>query len=112
MKLLLILILFSSCNLSDCQDEKACSYYKEKIQIVTKSINKERIDVGRVNNAIVFLEKITTINSTSDGNYLGRFNPTKADLKKWTEWYDDDKHLLFWDNIKKTVKVKKDNRSE
>ena len=107
MRLLLILLLFSSCKSTECQDEKACMLFKEQLALVEKGINKEPIDVGKINNAIVFLEKITSINSTSDGNYIGRFKPSKKDYENWNNWYLNNKHLLLLDKKSKKVKVKK-----
>lgn len=107
MILLLSIILFSSCNTNDCNDEKACSFFKEQLSVVSQSVDKEEtINVEKINTAILNLEAITNIKSTSDGNFLGRFDANKEDLKKWNDWFEKNKHRLIWDSEQAKIKLK------
>lgn len=106
MKWILILLIFSSCTLSKCHDEKACTFFEEQLSITKKAIEGEQVDVGQINNAILFFENITSISSESSGNYLGRFSPIKEDYKRWKSWYDKNKHQLYWDGKSEKVKLR------
>jgi len=106
MLLLLSIVFFSSCSSSECNDEKACTFFTEQMNVIEASIKgDDSLNVESINTAILNLEEITNITSSSDGNYLGRFNPSKKDFKNWRDWYKSNKHRLYWDDKEKKVKL-------
>ncbi|NML37461.1 hypothetical protein HHL17_09680 [Chitinophaga sp. G-6-1-13] len=38
--------------------------------------------------SVKFMEKVTGIDATTDGNYFGRLTCKKGDLDRWHKWYE------------------------
>ena len=87
---------------TECQNEKAQRYFNKQINIVKESINNKdgHIDINELVPAIAYLERITKINSTSDGNYFGKYNPSKEDYEKWKKWFKKNFREICWDDTK------------
>ncbi len=111
MLFLLIVTAFFSCKINSQTDidKKACTYFKSQLSIAIAyskldgTIIKEDID-----KVIYFLELITAIESEAELGYSGYDPPTENDLKKWGNWFKENKHLLYWDDQEQKVKVKKE----
>lgn len=103
---MLMLIAFSYMGTGQ-NEEKAQIIFKNELEIIKKATSKSNnsIDAYKINSAILFLEKVTLIHSESDGNYLGRFNPTTKDFRSWSIWFRNNKNRLYWDSNKQRVKV-------
>ena len=103
-----MLMLIAFANMGTGQnEEKAQNIFKNKLEIIKKATSKSNnnMDEYKINGAILFLEKVTLIWSESDGNYIGRFNPTYKDFKSWSIWFKNNKNRLYWDDNKQSVKV-------
>ncbi|MDO5981402.1 hypothetical protein [Flavivirga spongiicola] len=85
---------------TDCQNEKAQRYFSKQIDIIKESVNNKdgRININEVARAIVYLERVTKINSTSDSNYFGRYSPTKEDYEEWEKWFKKNFRKMCWED--------------
>lgn len=103
---MLIFIAFSYVGTGE-NKEKAQVIFRNELDLIKKATLKSNnnIEAYKVNSAILFLEKVTLIKSESEGNYLGRFNPTTKDFNCWSVWFKNNKNRLYWDNNKQSVKV-------
>jgi len=95
---IVILLIFhlQFCNAQICNLKKGQEEFTKRIIDIKHYIEKEKaIDVI---NYVNELEKLTNIDSESDINYFGKMNPTKNDLIKWNEWYENKKEIVCWDD--------------
>lgn len=104
-----ILFLFvTACKTSpQPMDGKACRYFKEKISLVEGFYNESDGYSNELLSASNFLEEITTIKADVLYHYSGAEPKTNSDLNQWKNWYNNNKHRLYWDKTEQTVKVKK-----
>lgn len=112
-KLLLFFFVtaFFSCktNSQSVIDKKACSHFESQFSIATTYSKLEGTVIKEDTDEVIhFLEMITEIESEAELGYSGYDPPTENDLKKWQDWYKENKHLLYWDDQEQKVKVKKE----
>lgn len=93
--LLFINLIINSCK-AQCNNELAINQFEKDLQIVTSSIQNPNSNLKELPSVIQRIEKVTSIESESDGNYLGKFNPTTADTVKWKNWFENNKSKLCW----------------
>lgn len=92
---------------SKCTDEKACKVFQGQLDFIKKKLERDTsINMGQVSDAIIFMERLTSIRSRSNGNYAGRYEPTVGDLKNWSKWFGANHDRLYWDDKEKKVKVR------
>jgi hypothetical protein len=104
---LYILLCLFSCSSFKHNNKKAKLFFKEQLSIIHNSYQKkERFKIKTVENAITHLEKITGIISQSDMNIYGRFSPTKEDMDKWTQWFEENKSKIYWDSKEGKIRLK------
>jgi len=85
----------SSC-VAQCNNKKATSAFEQDLKVVEYLIINPSANRKDIPVIIERIEKVTAIQSESDGNYLGKFHPTKDDLKKWIGWLNINKDKLCW----------------
>lgn len=102
MRNLIFMMLIACCFASSCiaasqNLTKAHFEIKSRLEIIENYLKDVNSDpaLKRI-EAINFLEDLTKIESESDGNDLGKLNPTKNDLQKWTNWYSINKSKIYW----------------
>lgn len=88
-------------------DKKACKYVQERLNTIEEFHNS---DVGfsfELVNASEFLASITELESDYLYSYeaIGATVNTDA-ITAWKNWFEANKHLLYWDDELKTVRVK------
>jgi hypothetical protein len=83
---------------------KADSIVQENLNIIDRYVNAQYPRaITKVASTISFLESLTGITSTSDGDYGGKHSPTKRDLDIWSEWYFFNRKDLKWDEKSKSI---------
>lgn len=110
-KLSVILLLFvsfvnSSCK-AQCNNELAIKQFEKDLQTVSYSIQNPDTNLKELPSVIQRIEKASSIESESDGNYLGKFHPTIADTIKWENWLKNNKAKLCWDEKENLYYLKK-----
>nr|WP_294793142.1 hypothetical protein [uncultured Mucilaginibacter sp.] len=89
------------------KDDKACKMFSDHLAVIKESVEKKKpVNASKINEAISFLEQVTLIKSTSDGNYFGRFSPNEQDFNNWNQWFKKNKSMLYWEEKERKVKVK------
>jgi hypothetical protein len=89
--------LFSTYSNAQCDNDKARNLYLKSISIIDVFHHSEVIHLGEVIKAMKDLESITLIGSECDVTFIGRFQPTVSDLRRWQAWYDVNKECLCID---------------
>lgn len=89
---------------SDSSKTKAQKAVEQNLTIIYSYVQNINSDsrLRRV-HAIFFLERITKIESESDGTYFGKLDPTEADYIKWESWYDRNKQKIYWNDKTQTI---------
>ena len=89
---------------------KAKKLYLKSLGIVKGSINNQAgLSMQDISDAIVFFEKITNLKSESNGNFLGRFEPTQNDYDRWAKWYKINKNKIYWNRSTKEILLLRDS---
>lgn len=108
---LLIFILFSSMSCSSRnfkQNNNAQNEYLLNIEIIEKFIKENGTNNAEtLDNAVLFLEKITNIKSEKYEGFELDYFPNEQNLKDWKNWYSKNKNFLYWDKNENKVKVRK-----
>jgi hypothetical protein len=102
-KILCILLLIISGNF---YSQNAQKIFDENLNIIERFRNGETIPGTGLDDAVKFLEEITSIKSFVDQQFDGIIIPTEKNLKSWKKWYEKNKELLYWDENSKKVKVR------
>lgn len=88
-------------------DKKACKYVQERLNTIEEF---HSTDVGfsyELINASKFLVNITELKSDYSYSYEALGSTVKTEsIKAWKNWFEANKHLLYWDAELETVKVK------
>lgn len=87
-------------------DKKACKYVQERITIIEEFHNLEEGYSIELTSASKFLGQITNLKSKSGYSYETIGETESSDLKTWQNWFNENKHLLHWDDKSKTVIVR------
>jgi len=107
--ILIAAIVFSILSFSKDKidvDKKACKYVQERISLIEKFHNLEEGYSLELILASKFLSEITNFNSKSGHSYKAIGVTKENDLRTWKNWFEKNKHLLYWDNQLKTVRVR------
>lgn len=111
----LVLVYFSYCmiknqsNMSqNCENKIAIKSFKLNLMLIQSYIEGDIYELSKLPESIKRLEQLTSIESESDGNSFGKFNPTMVDLKKWQEWLKENENNICWDDAKQKVYIKQE----
>ncbi len=99
------LVFISSCVAQNCDSMEAKRIFEKELQLIESYLDKKNIELEKLPLSIKLIERITSIESESDGNYLGKFNPTTNDLKRWKTWYSENKSHICWDKDKQELYI-------
>ncbi|NQY29743.1 MAG: hypothetical protein HRT69_09745 [Flavobacteriaceae bacterium] len=102
-------IVFSSFSFSNDKiviDKKACKYVQERISLIEKFHSLEEGYSFELLSASKFLSKITSFKSKSKYSYKSIGDAKENDINTWKTWFEGNKHLLYWDDQLKTVRVR------
>lgn len=94
---------------SSCQNELAIQYYKGRLnamKLYLLSVENEDwflakigdLSIDGVIDGIENFEFLTGIESESEANFMGKYQPTRNDVFKWEEWFQQNKEFLCWDD--------------
>ncbi|MDB5157908.1 MAG: hypothetical protein JWR50_2615 [Mucilaginibacter sp.] len=104
---LLSLLLSLSFLLAGCRVQKASKLIEEKLYIIEQKVRHDStLNFNEIEPAILFLEQTTGIRSESNGDYIGRYQPTLNDYKKWKNWFELNRDRLYWDSQEQKVRVR------
>jgi hypothetical protein len=100
LKMIFMIVVFSvsSCK-AQCDNNFAIKQFESDIAFIRNSIKNTNDNKRDLPTLINRIEKISSIQSVSDGNYFGKFNPTESDIKKWEDWLKNNKENICWDKI-------------
>ncbi|QQT29116.1 hypothetical protein I6I99_17385 [Sphingobacterium multivorum] len=101
------LLALPSCKSQKCNLQEGRRVFEEELQSIKLYIGNQDMKVDKISVSITRIEKLTSIASESDGNYLGKFNPTVNDIRRWTTWYNENKDNICWDKDKQDFYLKK-----
>ena len=87
-------------------DKRACKYVQERISIIEDFHNLEEGYSLELTSASNFLGQITNLKSKSGYSYETIGKTESSDIKTWKNWFNENKHLLHWDDKSKTVIVR------
>ena len=102
-KILVLTILFNLTNISckaQCNNELAIKQFEKDLDAITHSIKDSNANLKDIPSIVERIESVSSIESESDGNYLGKFHPTMSDVIKWKDWLKDHRAKLCWDEKK------------
>lgn len=107
----IITLLFSISNCSSNnfkQNNKAQSEFLLNIKIIEKFIlDKGTNNTEILDSAVLFLERITNIESEKYEGFELYYFPNEQNLKDWKDWYKKNKKRLYWDEKENKVKVRR-----
>ena len=90
-----------------CSTPKATQLMQNNLRIIERKINHDTtLNLGAVEPAIIFLEKTTSIRSESNGNYIGRYEPTRNDYQHWSNWFEKNKSKIYFDKTNNKIQLK------
>jgi hypothetical protein len=88
--------LFVTVGLFSCNMPKATKLMVSNLRIIERKVNRDTtLNLNEVEPAINFLEKATGIASQSDGNFIGRYQPTKTDYLRWSKWFKENRSKIY-----------------
>ena len=105
--IIFIITCFSviSCK-AQCDNDFAVKQFENDIRIIKNSIKNPNENKKDLPILIERIEKISSIQSVSEGNYFGKFNPTENDVKKWEEWLKKNKDNICWNTVNNEFYIK------
>lgn len=89
-------------------DKKACKVITESISEVERFYNDDSAGYSMaLKTASALLQEVSNIESTTKYVYEGIGEElSSSDVYNWRNWYNNNKHLLFWDTELETVRLK------
>ncbi|MFD0962701.1 hypothetical protein [Pseudofulvibacter geojedonensis] len=87
-------------------DRKACKYVQEQIDLIEKFHSLEEGYSLELVFASKFLGEISNLKSEWKYSCLADEPTSDIDVKTWKNWYNDNKHNLYWDAQLKTVRMR------
>lgn len=87
-------------------NHKACKFVKEQLTLVEKFYNLEEGYSLELMSASKFLGELTNLKSKFVYSCLTAEPTSDVDVSIWKKWYQENKHLLYWDNLSKTARVR------
>jgi len=101
-----LLLLFVSCNMfSQTSERKVQKLFSKNIKLVEnfyKNIDGYSLELK---SASKFLVELTKIKPLGLYTYKGLGVLSEADVTDWKNWYKKNKHLLYWDDKSKSIRV-------
>ena len=80
-----------------CNNTEAIRIFEQRIDTLKNYISdKNTTSITNVFRLILNFELLTGIESESDANYIGKYNPTNVDLEKWIKWFEEHQDYLCW----------------
>lgn len=98
-------------TISACNNIRSIEIFNERINILKsylKGKNEKYLD--KIIRIILNFELLTKINSESDANFIGKYNPTHRDVDKWVEWLEINKDRVCWYEEKDILFFKQENK--
>jgi len=101
-----LVLVFVSCNLySQTSERKVQKFFSKNIKLVEnfyKNIDGYSLELK---SASTFLVELTKIKPLGVYTYKGLGVLSESDVTDWKNWYKSNKHLLYWDEKLKTVRI-------
>lgn len=110
-KVLIVFFLNLGFVYSQCNNEKARLNFNKDLSDVLKS-TKDSSDSYAMSTVVHRLSKITNISSESPGNFIGQFEPTKRDHRRWKKWFKKNGECLCWDEEKEQYYLREEEEEE
>ncbi|MEM7374964.1 MAG: hypothetical protein AAF587_40600 [Bacteroidota bacterium] len=108
--LLAFLTFLSGCvgpSTQSNRESKAQIVFEEKLSIIEAfAYELDNDSSGRWIGATAFLQETTGILTESPAGFFGYYRPTKNDYKRWSAWYEENKHRLVWEEEGSKIIVK------
>lgn len=98
--LMFFLGLINNSCIAQCSNELAVKKFENDLETITNSIKNTSMNLKELPDIIKRIEIVSNIESESDGNYFGKFNPTTSDVTKWRNWFKENKNKICWDENK------------
>ena len=105
----LLLFLVTSSVYSQTTDKKVHKIFVKNIKLVENFYNNIDGYSLELKSASVFLTKLTNIKSNALYSYEGLGTLSASDVTDWKNWYIKNKHLLYWDDKSKTIRLNGQN---
>ncbi|MDR0206140.1 MAG: hypothetical protein LBI45_02650 [Bacteroidales bacterium] len=104
-------------TISECNNEIAVKIFGERLDIIKTYIAKRDNDepnyaLYKMLYSLYNFELLTGIESESDGNYIGKLNPTLNDIEKWENWFQEHKDRICWYEQKNILFLKKREKAD
>ncbi len=104
---------------STCKNELAIQYYKwrlNEMKLYILSVENEvlfrekigSVSIGSLIDGIINFESLTGIESESEHNFIGTYQPTKNDIFRWEKWFQQNKNFLCWDSEYNIIYLRKE----
>ena len=80
-----------------CNNQDAIQIFEhriKKLKLVLECIGEESLT--EISNIILNFTLLTGIESESDGNYIGQYNPTTRDIERWEKWFCIHRKNICW----------------
>ena len=104
--LIFIGFTLSSCNHSNiAQKDRVENYFTTRISTIDKFLSTGKSEGSELDEAIVFLEELTNIESNINEGYDDVKLPNKYNVEDWKAWYKLNKSNLYWDTKKNKILI-------
>ncbi len=117
----LLLVIFINCGANNNQEYDEIKYEKLKnnndisleilnqLDFIEKQLERKKNGKSYTFTNAEVLSNLTGIKAEISGlGTLGNsYEVSEAVLDKWKNWFEKNKHLLYWDRIEQKIKVKK-----
>jgi hypothetical protein len=104
MKNLNLLFLFLISLASNAQDSQ--KIFLKNLSVFENLSEDGGVSLNTIYEARDFLIAVTSITYETEKSLDVPIFPPQKTVKEWRTWYEKNKNKLYWDNKKKTVKVK------
>ncbi|NQY29192.1 MAG: hypothetical protein HRT69_06955 [Flavobacteriaceae bacterium] len=101
-----LLVLFMSCNVySQTTERKVQKLFTKNIKIVENFYKNKGGYSLELKSASIFLTKLTNIKPNALYSYEGLGTLSASDVTDWKNWYTKNKHVLYWDDKSKSIRI-------
>jgi hypothetical protein len=107
------MVMMFECKFFDtipiCNNCEAVEIFEQRIDTLKLYIDKkDEMLLDKIIRIILNFELLTNIESESDGNFIGKYNPTERDVERWEEWFHCNKNNICWYKQKNILYLKRD----
>lgn len=96
-------------TISACNNNEAIVVFEQRIDTLQSYIcNKNENNLTNIIRIVLNFELLTQIESESDGNFIGKYNPTNRDIERWIEWFVQNQTRICWYEEKNILYLKSD----